>query len=211
MQKIYLSIIALLILALFVSFSIRDNEPNDATNNEKAELQANQKVKNRDDSKLYQETTKEYFSGVVPKRDIFEGREGVAIHTDEIPKDQKKEYAAGLLLEARKSINVSGNLEMPSLDNIDQFFTPNDEQLVKLLKNSEKELASNILNKSVLLKNANELIANDDISAKLQSIYDNLVEIKIYDQNTLYEFSLSLDQYKKSVISILNTTNFLKV
>ncbi|WP_121615459.1 hypothetical protein [Virgibacillus halodenitrificans] len=212
MHKIYLSIIALLTFTLIATFISTNNEKN---------TQESQNEEGEDSTEVFKlpktyETTintsefNDYFSGVEAAKNILEGQEGVAIKTENIPSENRKEVALGLLLEAKKSISADGKLGIPKLENQKEFFQPSDNQLRELMKLRNNELASNIVQKSVILGNANDLIDNEIINEQIKFVTERLARIEIYEKDTLYKFSLAYNDYNECMLLILKMTQELR-
>ncbi|UOR12821.1 hypothetical protein [Halobacillus amylolyticus] len=212
MQKIYLSIIALLTLTLFVTFNYTNNEKNtqESQNVEKS-LGSTEVFKPPETYGITINISefRDYFSSVEAKKNIFEGQQGVATKTENIPPENHKEVALGLLLEAKKSISAAGKLGIPKLENQKDFFQPTDKQLRKLIKLRNNKLATNIVQRIVILRDANDLIDNEVINEQIKSVTERLARIKIYEKDTLYKFSLAYKEYKECIILIHKMTQEL--
>ncbi|QDP41157.1 hypothetical protein [Radiobacillus deserti] len=205
MRKVYLSIIAFLLMIIVTMF-FTQKQDNSAIHPDGSKEYLNQVEQSKATTsgvKNIQERFEEYFSGVAPKSNIFEGRKGVSIQVQDIPESEKKAYAAALLIEAQKSINVQGDVEVPTQENMEEFFHPTDQQLKDLLHNQIDKLSTNIVQKTVMLNDARRLIEDELIQKHLESIYKNLVDIEIYNKDSLYEFSIALGRYKESVDKII--------
>lgn len=209
MHKTYLSIIALLVLALtFVWTSSNDDSTIDEKQNDSASESTNEK--NMDKPNISINSFEEYFSGVTPKEGLFENRKGAVIDLEEVPEGENKQYAAGLLLEAKKAMNSEREIGIPTLNNLDSFFSPTDHQLNVLQEDSGSKLATRIKHSSLQVKQASELVDNEELSKQLKVLGREFIEIEPYKQETLYDFSLALNEYKhniKQVIRITNTFN----
>ncbi|WP_430786788.1 hypothetical protein VBD025_14730 [Virgibacillus flavescens] len=212
MNKVYLSVIALLCLVLL--FQVFKPAEDDATsmkvsthevslNNDQL---TNQKQGNQ---KEMEELFREYFSNVTPKKDFFKNRIGVAIHEDEIPEEDRKAVAAAHLLKAREAVLVDRKIGIPTLENFYAFFVPTDQQLVKLMKDTNSILATNIKQKAMLIEQSSELIENKQLKEYLKSISVDLINSKIYEQDSLFEFSLGYNNYSNKVKRILELTQYL--
>lgn len=208
MHRAYLSIIVFLILVLaVVLFTSSKNPMNDNNleyNND------DETVEGVKDKTLNNELFKKYFSSVEPKRDIYEDWESAAIRLEEVPKEESREYAAGLLLEARKAVNVNGEIGVPTLNNLNNFFNPTDDQLKELLKLNGSIIPTRIKKSYIQLEQANELIENEQMSEEIEFIVKEIRSIEFYNKETLYEFSLAFSKYKNSIEKILVITKNLQ-
>lgn len=210
MHKVYLAIIAILLLVLsFVWLQPNEFSQDQTDLDEKSDGVSN--IQKGGESTNSIDTFEEYFSGVTPKEGLLENKEGAVINLENVPKEETKQYAAGLLLEARKAVNSEGAIESPKLDNLDSFFSPTDTQLKALLGIAESTLATRILNSSVQINQANELIDNEELTRELDALKEKFIEIELYEQKTLYEFSLALHKYKKAIENVILITNTFTV
>ncbi|QAS52953.1 hypothetical protein [Halobacillus litoralis] len=207
MHKIYLSIIVFLTLVLVIVLTTSSDNLNNVEPIDNAE---ERKGERSEQTGVPAESIKEYFLEVEPKKDIYKEWDSAAIQLDKVPEDERKESAAGLLLEAKKSVNADGYIAVPTLENLNNFFAPSDQQLKKLIKENDGVLPIRINKTHIQLKQAGELIEDDRISDQLNQINEELVDIEIYNKDTLYDFSVAFDRYKHCIKNVLQITSSIQ-
>ncbi len=106
-------------------------------------------------------------------------------------------------------MNVNEEVNTPTLQNFEEFFTPTDQQITKLTNSNNTKLETNILQKTLLIDQASQLIENKDLKSYLKSISMDLKHIEIYKQSTLFEFSTGYYNYSEKLKSILKLTQHL--
>ena len=212
MHKVYLSIIALISLTLLVTIFYTKEDGSEDTEKEAEPVVSNQEEEPSDYSSSIIDPSvfKEYFSGVEAEDMNLEGSSGVAIKTEEIPEDRHKQVAAGLLIEAKKHIDSNGEWVLPPGDEEPEMSPPTNNQLRKLMELNDNELATSIVQISVILQDANDLIDNESINEQIERLREKLIEIEIYQKDTFYTFSLAFEEYTKCVELFHSMTKNIK-
>ncbi|WP_181350404.1 hypothetical protein [Thalassobacillus sp. CUG 92003] len=133
-QKFLIAVIGVLVLVLAGTLMM-DEKQTDPTEEENSEQEQPSGTVNaaNEPPQIDPEAFKAYFSDVEP---IEVEQTSTSINTDEVPEDDRKGVAATRILKAAKSLNVQGEMAIPDADSIDEFFTPNDEQLKDLMYNN---------------------------------------------------------------------------
>ncbi|MGP4060269.1 hypothetical protein [Halobacillus litoralis] len=208
MHKVYLSIIALMLVAFFMMFSFTEEKNQEQKLPKEVEQESSETASNKNPDKLVIDASvfKEYFSDVKAEDPNLEGSESVSIKTDEIPEDRHRQVAAGLLIKAKKYIDANGEWVRTPGNKEPDLNSPTNAQLKELMQLKDTELATSIIQKSVLLNDAEDLIEDEEISKQLKDVSEKLIEIEIYEKETFYDFSLAYKEYQECVKLILEMT-----
>ncbi|MCA0970696.1 hypothetical protein LCM20_08860 [Halobacillus litoralis] len=195
MHKIYLSIIALLVLLVaFLWTSPEDTPPVEEEETASGEV---------DPLTFYDD----YFSGIKPKEGLFANRKSAAIDLDLVPSEEKKSYAAALLLEARVSMNAEREIVFPTQDQLASLFSPTDLQLQKLQEDENSELAEKIAQSYIQVRQAGKLVEDDRLREHLYALSKQFSEIEPYRKENLYDFSVAFYEYRDAVEQLVLITD----